>query len=411
MKPESLLFLLGILQVACNQEVRLPIISYTKAAKASCPGDTLNTYHFIQPEHPVEKMPLLLVLDSGGDGLLAVEKIQPAVFRFACVVMGSDLVRNNYTGYDRAIGALIQEAIQRFPVSKDKIFIAGFSGGARMALEYARQHPVSGVLMCGAGPGNAFPDLPSPVYMIAGTTDFNFSEMYYNPLRESGRQEFMSDYFRGGHEWPPAEKLKDALLLLMADVLPGRETLFLCESATLSEKADSMMGGKELLFAVKTVEKAIRFNPHNKQAREQMKEIKNSTEFTGYFNRIESDLSVEARTGQAYIQASMEKDSIWWADEIRKLTLEIAGSQGDKKDHFERIKGFIGILFYSQLNNLLHVQSGNPQIPHLLAAYKLAEPENPDVYNFRALYDWKQGKEQLGREELSWAKAMGFSDL
>jgi hypothetical protein len=411
MKSRSVILLFIILLNACNQEKAIQTCTYTKVEEGKCIADTSNSYHFILPEQHKGKIPLLLVLDSGGDGLLAIEKMAPAVSLMPCIVMGSDLIRNNYPAYIQAIGDLIHEAFQKFPVSSDRIIIAGFSGGARMAFEYARQHPVQGVLMCGAGPdGTSFANLPCPVYMIAGTTDFNFSEMYYDPLMNSAHPGFLSDYFRGSHEWPPTENLKQGLLFLLGNSFPNREELFRHESASLSEKADSLIEKGETLFAVKAVEKALRFQLHNKRARQQMQKIRNISKSAGDFKKIQSDLDMESRIKQAYFDASMKKDSLWWANEIRQLTLETNSSTGDKKDHFMRIKGFMGILFYSKLNSLLHSQPANKQILHLLSAYRLIEPRNPDVYYYRALYALKQGNEQLSRKELSLALSLGFSD-
>lgn len=406
-----LVLLLLFLNNSCNREREIKTVAYTPVATGKCNTDTANSYHFMLPEEHQGNLPLLIILDSGGDGLLAVRKTEQAVSRIPCVVIGSDLVRNNYGGYEQAIDVLITNAVQKFNVSKELVYIAGFSGGARMAFEYALNHPVRGVLMCGAGPAmNSLKELPCPVYMIAGTNDFNFSEMYYNPLKVSGKQQFLTDFFRGSHEWPPAETMKYGLLFLMGKSLPGGEHLLEQESARLSQKADSLMVSNEIFFALKAVEKALSFDPDNKKAKKQLQEIKHNRRFSATISQIESDLAFERRIDQAYSMASMENDSSWWAKEIKQLSLEIANNTGDKKDHFLRIKGFLGILFYSRLNTLIRSQPDNKQIVHILAAYRMTEPENPDVYYDYALYARKQGKEQLSKQYLTIALSLGFKD-
>ena len=121
---------------------------------ATCKSDTLNTYHYIRPARYNGSLPLLIILDSGGDGLMAVKKVRPAVSQIPCLVVGSDRIRNNFQGYIQAIELLIREFSQKYSVSQ--VYLAGFSGGARMAFEYARIHTVQGVLMCGAGPSVKF---------------------------------------------------------------------------------------------------------------------------------------------------------------------------------------------------------------------------------------------------------------
>jgi pimeloyl-ACP methyl ester carboxylesterase len=411
MKSKYLFLLFLFLSNACTREKEVTAVTYTPVAAGKCSVDATNGYHYILPVNHKGSLPLLIILDSGGDGLMAVNKTRPAVSQIPCVVVGSDLVRNNYPGYEQAIEILINDACQKFKATREQVFIAGFSGGARMAFEYAREHPVKGVLMCGAGPAvSSFQELPCPVYMIAGTTDFNFSETYFNPLSKSVQQSFLADYFRGKHEWPPAEMLKEGLLFLMGHSISGGARLLKQESALLSEKADSLLAKNENLFALKAVEKALIFNPDNKPAKKQLEKIKNDRKFAGNISQIESDLALENRINQAYSIASMEHDSIWWAKEIKQLSLEITNHTGDQKDHYMRIKSFLGILFYSQLNNLIRSQPDNKQIVHMLAAYKMAEPENPDVYYDYALYSSIHGKVQLSRKYLLTALSLGFQD-
>jgi hypothetical protein len=411
MKLIHLIILLVALNNACTRDRDQKIIAYTPVTPGKCNSDTLNTYHYIQPSQYEGSLPLLILLDSGGDGLFAVKKVEPAVLQIPCVIIGSDLVRNNYPGFEKVIEMLISDACQKFKIVSEQVFIAGFSGGARMAFEYARKHHVMGVLMCGAGPSvNSYQELPCPVYMIAGTADFNFPEMYYNPLSKSNQQRFLADYFRGRHEWPPADRLKEGLLFLMGRFVRDGERLLKQQSALLAEIADSLLVKDETLFAVKAIEKSLSFNPDNKPAKKLMERIKTNRKYIANIQKIESDLALENKICQAYSEASMKRDSIWWANEIKYLSQEIAGSSGDQKDHFLRIKAFLGILFYSRLNNLIHSQPDNKHIVHLLITYRMAEPDNPDVFYYYALYTWKLGKEKLSKNYMTTALALGFKD-
>jgi hypothetical protein len=405
----ALILFLVFLQITCHQDRNIYAVNYTAVAPGSCKSDTLNTYHFIRPVRYKGSLPLLIILDSGGDGLMALKKIQPAVLQIPCLVVGSDRIRNNFQGYIQAIELLIREFSQKYSVSQ--VYIAGFSGGARMAFEYARIHVVQGVLMCGAGPSvNSDEGMPCPVYMIAGTTDFNFSETYYNPLKRKGQSKLMSGYFRGIHEWPPAEMIYDGLLFLTGKSITGSDVLLKKESARLSDRADSMLAQKETFFALKASELALQFDPRNKTAKKQWEEFKNNPGLQSDIKKIESDLMLESRIDQAYAEASMTRDSTWWFNELKQLSIETDKNTAAQKDHFMRIKAFLGILFYSRLNALIHSAPGNGQIIHILAAYRHAEPENPDVYYDYALYSLKQGKEQMSLKYLKIALSHGFKD-
>jgi hypothetical protein len=405
----ALLLLLLLFHTACRQDRSIHAVNYTAVASGTCMSDTLNSYHYIRPVRYSGSLPLLIILDSGGNGLMAVDKVRPAVSKIPCVVVGSDRIRNNFQGYIQAIELLIREFSQKYSVSQ--VYIAGFSGGARMAFEYARIHSVQGVLMCGAGPSaNSNEGMPCPVYMIAGTTDFNFSETYYNPLKRSGPPELISGYFRGIHEWPPVEMIYHGLLFLTGKSISGGSGLLKDESLRLSEKADSLLTKKESFLALKAGELALHLDPKNKLAKRQWEEFKNNPVLQADITKIESDLMLEGRINQAYAEASLTKDSTWWFNELNQLSHEIANTAGTQQDHFMRIKAFLGILFYSRLNALIHSKPGDGQIIHLLAAYRKSEPENPDVYYDYAVYFLKQGKENVSLIYLKIALSLGFKD-
>lgn len=400
------LFLIVLFTACSNTPV--PVITYRNIEKGQCDADTSNRYHYVMPENHEGKVALLIILDSGGDGLLGVKKGIEGAAKIPCVIIGSDVVRNNNPFYIRIILGLIQDAEKKFPVDKDRIFLAGFSGGARMALDYARQYPVNGVLMCGAGPGTgSFNDLPSKVYMISGSTDFNFSEMYYNPIRVSGGEKFMSDYFRGKHEWPPAANLENGLTWLMAG---ENKELAKEHSAYLVNKADSLLAQNETLFGLKALENAMALDGKNKTAAQKHSEIASSRKIEDNLDLLERNLFVERRIGQAYVEAMVDKDSLFWFNEISDLSKQIAGSKGEENDHYQRIKAFLGIMFFSRVNALLRSDPLNKQTAVLLAAYRNLEPENPDVYYDLALYEKNLNHHQKSQQYLKKAISLGFKD-
>lgn len=378
-------FLLIVLSsFACSHNERIISYRFDDIKQGICREDSLHTYHYTLPKNNNTKLPLLVILDSGGDGLFAIQKVLPAAESIPCIIVASDLVKNNYPGFIKAIATLIKDVESRFPVDRDQVFIGGFSGGARMAFEYAMRYPLKGVLMCGAGPSVESANIPFPVYMVSGTTDFNFGEVYVNPLKTTENTHLLTDYFRGGHVWPPAENLQDGLIFLMA----GQDSdLKKKQSLELTQLADSLIRINETLFGIKALEKAIRFNPSNRKAIKLDKKIRNDRQFARNLNKLESSLSLESRIGQAYAQATMSKDSIWWKNEISQVSKEIGASQGENRDHFMRIKAYLGILYFSRINALLSSDPGNKQIEHLLAAYRMAEPDNPDVYLNFARYE------------------------
>lgn len=396
-----------ILLVACPENDPLAV-NYTAPGLEKCLNDSLNTYHFILPEGAKEKLPLLVVLDPHGNGLLAVNVCRKAVSRFPCIVVGSDRVRNNLQGYESIIRQVVEDASQKFPVDPRLVYIAGFSGGARMAYAYALHHPVKGVLMCGAGPsGNSSQTLPFRLYMISGTTDFNFAEQYYNPLKKTPELNYFTDFFRGKHEWPSPSLIEDGLLYLMAEEIQGGTQILRNKAASLENMADSLENTGNHFFAIKSIEKAILFDPDNKALHKRLKAFEKSA--GSGLAGLENNLAMENKAFRAYSEAILRHDSLWWFNEIRQLDRKINNTEGEEQDHLLRIRAFLGVMFYSMANRMIRSHEGEI-VPHLLAAYRCLEPENPDVYYFYALFSLLSGNKADARAYLEKSLSMGFND-
>jgi hypothetical protein len=132
------------------------------------------------------------------------------------------------------------------------------------------------------------------------------------------------------------------------------------------------------------LEKAVLFDQKNSSAQKRLKLLKEAG--NNHLKRLEENLALESKIFRAYGEATMQHDSVWWFNEIHQLDLKIEKNAGEEKDHYLRIRAFLGILFYSQLNQLINRAPENLQIIHLLAAYRNLEPQNPDTDYFYTLH-------------------------
>jgi len=105
----------------------------------------------------------------------------------------------------RAAKAMTADVKARFSIDPKRVYTAGMSGGARVALKIALDSKqIAGVFASSAG----FPDEfisrpPFPVFGSAGTDDFNHLEMFQLDRRLTTPHRVL--YFEGGHTWLPAE--------------------------------------------------------------------------------------------------------------------------------------------------------------------------------------------------------------
>ena len=101
--------------------------------------------------------------------------------------------------------------------------------------------------------------------------------------------------------------------------------------------------------------------------------------------KFESYLQKELKLKQAYVSKLTDPDTIWWKKEIQSLNQNLLSCPDPvQEDFYNRIKGFIGIILYSQINSILQNDQITDELVKLLVIYELAEPESPDLTGFKA---------------------------
>jgi len=161
--------------------------------------------------------PVILIFEPAARGKLPVERFSKAAETFGYLLFAS----NNSRNYDEAliadsVEALWQEVMQNYPVDPKRIYVAGMSGGARVATRLADHgHNIAGVLPCAAGYGNGSGPSKDDSYVFAGmmgTRDFNFTEFKrLEPQLENAGIAFRMFYFDGYHGWPPESVCLEAV--------------------------------------------------------------------------------------------------------------------------------------------------------------------------------------------------------
>ncbi|MDP8979769.1 MAG: tetratricopeptide repeat protein [Acidobacteriota bacterium] len=168
--------------------------------------------------------PILYCLDPGARGRVPVERFAEAAEKFGFIVAGSNNSRNGpLAPVQEAIQALVEDTTARFSIDPKRVFAAGLSGGARVALAWAENGKIAGVVACSAGFGK--PELPRnipfTVFAAAGFDDFNYHEVYAMS-RDLAKRGVSNRFaaFEGGHEWLPASVAAAALAFFSGELAP-----------------------------------------------------------------------------------------------------------------------------------------------------------------------------------------------
>ncbi len=356
----------------------------------SCRSNPAHTYEVFIPKHkePDRHLPLLVAIDPHGDGKLAIEHLKEAAVRYPAVIVASNLIQNNDQNYMHELDELIGDVKSRYPVG-DHMYLSGFSGGARMALGYAQNHAIDGVIAAGAfASHDQLSAIKCPVMGLIGMDDFNFLETaqyIFNPASLPSNAHI--ELTEASHEWPESKMLADVFgwfQLANEEIETFNKQKFQQYIKDQKVRIDSLAGAGELLQAV-----CIGRNMASVNAFEKIGSFKSNTEeLTGkesykqQLSQLEKSLRFELKWRQAYGQALLEKDEAWWQKEISALHMKMNSEPDEMMQMaYKRLSGFIGIACYSYAGQF----AARKDIPHLgqiLMVYRLAEPENQDMLHF-----------------------------
>jgi len=392
-KIEIIILILSVILISCQNNGKTEKIISSISKIDSCTLNTAHLYEVYIPKRIKSTLPLLIVLDSHGAGKYAINKFKQTANKYGTIVVASDLIKNNFKNYITATDNLIKDVTKKYPTGKT-IYLSGFSGGARMALNYALDHKISGLILCGAfASPQQLSLLSCPVVSITGINDFNFSESanYFFRIEEipySLKFELTTD----SHQWPNEKVLTRALGYIVMGEKNSAKSSREKKSFYSSQKKriDSLQKNGEYIKSSLVIHNII--NSDQKLLKKKLSELTENDEYLKQISLLGENLKLEEKSRQPYYKALQEKDTVWWKHETVDLENKINTTNNVwKKSMYYRIKGFLGIACYSICNQAVQ----NKQIKelrHIIPIYSMLEPDNPDVSYFSNIADMLEKK-------------------
>lgn len=227
------------------------------------------TYALYLPSryNSAKRWPIVYAFDPGAGGSRPVELMRDAAERYGYIVVGSNNSRNGpWKISGESAQAMLQDTHQRLALDDRRLYFAGFSGGARVASQVAKQCKcAAGVLLSGAG----FQSTPSSsseerfaVFATVGTYDFNYEELVRmdDDLEKSVHPHFLRR-FDGPHQWAAANIMEEALawfrLQAMKSGSEARDDSFIAAQAALeTDRARGLEQSGDLYAAWKEYRQA-----------------------------------------------------------------------------------------------------------------------------------------------------------
>ncbi|HET9697232.1 MAG TPA: hypothetical protein VFP40_10230 [Terriglobales bacterium] len=207
--------------------------------KVECSANTKQSYALYLPSTYRKEIrhPVLFIFEPAARGPLPVRIIHEAAEKYGYILIASNNSRNGpFAPELEAAEAMWKDALSRFSIDPKRMYLAGFSGGARAAITFATacKGCIAGVAASGAG----FPIGIEPksanyfaLFSAIGNEDFNFPEILeLEPKLQAAGFTYHVRRFDGFHQWAPSEVWFEAfqwfdLQAMKSGALPENQTL------------------------------------------------------------------------------------------------------------------------------------------------------------------------------------------
>jgi predicted esterase len=285
-------------------------------------------------------MPVYLAFDPSGRGTFPVTRYKELAEKYQFILAGSNDSRNGLPMQQigQIAEALFAEIRTRFHADSTRIFLTGFSGGARVACIIGMfGNKVKGVIGCGAGiPETEQQQLNTfDYFVITGEADPNLSEMIVQDqaLTQAGWKHQIL-VIPGGHEWPPITEMDKAVCWMRGELPP-----LPLPSVPLAD-----------------------------------------------YYEIDKETGIQTEIMSRFILG----DTLWMKKEVKKLKSQCNQSK-TRNDSLiaKRLIAFLGMMSWAKSTSQLN-QGLLDQAYRSLTIYRLVEPENPAVDSLFRIYYQKR---------------------
>jgi predicted esterase len=389
-----------------------------------CRDDPTKSYALYIPKVNDDKpLPIIYFFDPHGDGSLPVKKYKALADSFHFILAGSNDSKNgnNFTAAANIFEVMNADVQKRVAVNDNRIYLCGFSGGAKVATYLALHFPgIKGVIANGAGleeittAGN----FKFSFTAITGNGDMNMTDLVAidNILdRTSTRHRII--FFDGIHEWAPENTMSTAFegfqLDAMSNNLIKKDNIFINRFVSKNgkkindaEKKNDLLQAEEICrFCTSVLD-----NLADESAWFHKKE--DSIMHTSAYQKQEALkqnlLQKEENTKAVFQQNFQIGDKNYWDKTIAGLKLKARGKTPEAA-MYQRLQAYLSLAFYSISNQLIH-QNQNKDAGHFVSLYKTADPTNSEAWYFSAILDARNDNSKSTTDDLLKAVSLGFND-
>ncbi len=388
--------------------------------------DTAYSYSLYIPSTRVKNgaLPVVFFFDAHARGSLPVEKYRTLADKYGFILAGSNNSKNGMSNVERnkIIYNFMEDVEKRTPFDPLRIYVSGFSGGARIASGIGLNNKgIAGVIACAAGfpQENVKPGSDFTFIGIVGNLDFNYLELKSVNRQLDGLNIKNSlIVFDGKHDWPPAETMDKAFALLQLNAMQKgtaeKDEIFISDFYKKQKgRIDDLVKNKKLLKATRLCKENETFLSGLYDLKE-CKSLLSKTEKNPLLNKQLYDeqmlLNKEQKEQQKLLRALYVKDSVWWKNKLSAIKTDIEKSKNkEEKLMHKRLLSYLSLVSYLYAKQAVKDHDYGELAKYLLI-YGISDPENPEVYFMKAEYYATRGYPNKVIPTLKTAIEKGFDE-
>lgn len=392
-------------------------------------NDTAESYAMYLPKSYDTKkaFPVIYIFDAHADGKLPVDKYSELAEKYGYILVGSNNSQNGmqWPEAQQIAARFFADTRDRLAIDGHRVYAMGFSGGARVANAITLTNGgVAGVICCGAAnpmftPVNGRSDYT--FFGIAGTADFNYTEMHkYDLVELAGhnvKHAIMT--FDGKHEWPDAAVMENAFTWEELDNMRRNpaakdEAMITPALKEAKEKLNGLMDQHKDYEAYELCRRTISFYDNLGDLTfffDTYKKLKTSAAVDQQLRAEEAAWTREEKLKGEYMNDLQTQNFEWWQKEISTLSQKIkTGKDKNEVNMQKRILSFLSLACYMQTSGALK-QGNISAADYWDKMYKLVDPGNSEADYFMAEIRAMQNDGAAAIAALNASAKNGFTDV
>lgn len=370
--------------------------------------------------------PVIYIFDAHGTGSLPVSMYRDLAEKYGYILIGSNNSKNG-TPWDQTqiiANNLFSDSQQRLSINTARVYVLGFSGGARVANALCITNgAIAGAICCGAASPAANNKDPRNNYTflgICGNQDFNYIEMRkYDMVELAGRpvkHAFIE--FDGKHEWPKEEIMREAFLWTELGAMRKEPKLkndaFVNENILIySDLIKKAQQNNKTFEVYNLARRTINFFDgltDLKTYYDIYKPLKENAEVDKKLKQEEQIWKKEEELKGFYGEAIQSKNIDWWKQEASAIIKKTKSGNIEEQLMHKRVLDYLSLVTYMQTTNAMQKQNF-PATKMFSQIYLIVDPTNNEAHYLNANVLAIEGNDKAAITALNEAVKNGFKDI